>query len=67
MMCRSVPPEIALCLMLAVTTTAGGASIKPIPAMPPGVRFEADIEFLAPGRLERADLYLPTSASPSPS
>ncbi len=65
MMCRSVPPEIALCLMLAVTTTAGGASIKPIPAMPPGVRFEADIEFLAPGRLERADLYLPTSASPS--
>jgi acetyl esterase/lipase len=42
-------------LWAAETKRASG----PLPARPPEVRFEPDIAFLAEGRKEKADLYLP--------
>ena len=32
---------------------------KPLPVMPPGVRFEPDVAYLLEDRKEKADLYLP--------
>jgi acetyl esterase/lipase len=42
---------------LPAATTSGRN--QALPAMPAGVRFEPDVEFLEPGRKERADVYLP--------
>jgi acetyl esterase/lipase len=52
-------------MILAMETPANAAQNKAAPTMPPGVRFEPDVEFLEPGRSEKADLYLP-EASPNP-
>lgn len=45
-------------LRLPAAATSGNRG-PTLPAMPEGVRFEPDIEYLETGRSERADLYLP--------
>ncbi len=58
--------RVAFIISLATLVLPLGAaeinrSAPPLPPMPPGVRFELDVSFLAEGREERADLYLPTT------
>ncbi|HOX02680.1 MAG TPA: alpha/beta hydrolase [Candidatus Paceibacterota bacterium] len=57
--CFCAATVVLVALRLPAATTAGDRG-PALPVMPEGVRFEPDIEYLEPGRSERADLYLPS-------
>src|SRR5262245_66675385 len=42
---------------------AFGQANATVPKVPDGVRIEGDVEYLDPGRTEKADLYLPASVN----
>jgi acetyl esterase/lipase len=59
-----IPRWFALAVLIAaISATILGSAQSPVPA-PAGVRIESGLEFLAPGRKERADLYLPANPKP---
>ena len=49
---------------IALVLSVDFVSVRASTNINEGIRIERDIEFLAPGRTEKADLYLPTQAKP---
>ena len=59
-------PALLALLMAAGAAFAAESQPKSPPVMPPGVRWEPDVEFLGPQRKEKADLYLPIATNGAP-
>ena len=58
--CRAHRSTVLLAtLLVPATLFAAEGSTPVLPALPPGVTVERDVDFLGAGRKEKADLYLP--------
>lgn len=63
----AVALPVLFVLVLPAWSQPGPAKApKPLPPAPPGVVIEENVAYLAPGRTETADLYLPAKRAPRP-